>query len=355
MLSEHITGGQAEHVKENLPDDMTMRTSQNLCSLGIDLGGTNVRAGVIDHGSRTLSRVKRRSRAELGPRIGIDNLLEVAREAIAEAGLTLEAIGSVGLASAGPMDFATGRLLYPPNLPGWEDTPIRDEVAANLKRPVTLLNDASAAAYGEYQVRGGDGHSLLLWTLGTGIGAGLVLQGKILEGAHSHGSECGHMIIDMNSQRELPGTGQCGTVESICSARSLVARCREALEQGSPSSLRNASADQLTARDIGEAAESGDDLAYQLVMETARALGVATTSMMHAFDPEVVLFGGGMTFGRHETALGRRFLERIVHEVHQRTFPRLRELTKLDYAQLGGDAGFVGAARWACCRAATAT
>ena len=168
----------------------------------------------------------------------------------------------------------------------------------------------------------------------------------ILEGQHSHGSECGHMIIQMDGGRLLEGTNQYGTLEAYASARSLVRRCREDLDSGRPSLLREkiAAGEKLTPILIGAAATAGDELADELIMDTAKYMGVGTTTLMHTIDPDMVLFGGGMTFGRNETEIGRRFLQRIRDEVKLRAFPVPYARTILDFATLGGNAGYIGAA-----------
>jgi glucokinase len=244
------------------------------------------------------------------------------------------------------MDIPAGLLLDPPNLPGWTNFPIRDRLAETLRLPTVLQNDANAAAYGEFWAGGAkDARSLVFWTLGTGIGCGIILDDLIVEGAHSHGAECGHIIVEMTNGR-LCGTGQYGTLEAYAGARALVARCEQALSAGRESSLaaRLAAGEKLTPLLIAEAAESGDSLCDDLVMETARYMAVGTVTLMHTINPEMVLFGGAMTFGRTESKLGRRFLQEICAEVKRRAFPIPATKTKIEYASLGGDAGYIGAA-----------
>ncbi len=250
------------------------------------------------------------------------------------------------------MDIRKGLLLSPANMPLWHDMPVRDETAKRLGKPTLLQNDANAAAYGEFWVGAAkDAGSLVFWTLGTGIGCGIIYDNEIIEGAHSLGSECGHIIIDMDGPRVHPGTGQRGTLEAYASARAVIARCREALDAGRSTSVkaRVDAGDELTPKLIAEEAEKGDSLADEIVMETARYLGIGTVSVMHTVDPEMVLFGGAMTFGAMKTPLGRRFLKRIQEEVKQRAFPPCSENTVVDFARLGGDAGYIGAAGCARC------
>jgi glucokinase len=195
-----------------------------------------------------------------------------------------------------------------------------------------------------------DADSLMFWTLGTGIGGGIVIDGKILTGAHSHAGECGHMIIQMEGGEPSPH-GIHGALELYAGARALVRRAQQALDEGQPSVLQNwiAAGEELEPRLIARAAEEHDDLAEELIMQTARYLAIGTINIMHVINPDTVLLGGAMTFGRKETSLGRRFLGRIRETINQHAFPIPAERTVIDYASLGGDAGYIGAA--GCARA----
>jgi glucokinase len=328
---------------------MTVLRDEAPFYVGVDVGGTNIKVGVVsDHGN-SLSYISYPTDAEKGPDHGIDTICRGIDTAVAEAGLTLEEIRAVGLATPGTMDIPAGMLLDPPNLPGWDNIPIRERVAERVKRPTTLQNDANAAAYGEYWVGAGRHvHSMVFWTLGTGIGCGIIIADMIIRGEHSHGSECGHIIIEMNGGRRC-ATGQYGTLEAYASATALKARCREALADGKESILRDwmAEGKELDPLLMAKAAEQGDQLANDLIMETATYMGVGTTSVLHTINPNMMLYGGAMTFGRHDTELGRRFLQRIKDEVKSRAFPIPYEKTLFDYATLGGDAGYIGSAGYA--------
>jgi glucokinase len=237
------------------------------------------------------------------------------------------------------MDLPRGLLLDPPNLPGWSNLPIRDLLAGRLGKPTVLQNDGNAAAYGEYWAGAGRGtRSLVLFTLGTGVGGGIVEEGRIIEGRHSHGAECGHIVIQMDNARQC-SCGGYGHLEAYASATALVKRAAEALETEPDSDLLDAlNANALTSRAVGEAAARGDRLARRLMHETARYLAVGAVCLMHTIDPDVVLFGGGMI------AAGPTFLEQIRDGVRAMAFPVPASQTRIDYAGLGGDAGFIGAA-----------
>lgn len=315
--------------------------------LGVDVGGTNIKVGVVDDAGHPLSKTSLPTEPKRGPEAGLETMAAAGQQALAQAGLSWGNIRGVGLATPGTMDIPAGLLLEPPNLgPLWYNYPIRDRLAERLGIQTVLQNDANAAAYGEFWGgRAREARSLVFWTLGTGIGCGIIIEDMILEGAHSHGAECGHIIVEMTNGR-LCGTGQYGTLEAYAGARALIARCEEALAAGRGSSIdeRIRAGAELTPKLIADCAEQGDPLCDELILQTARYLGVGTTTLMHTIDPEMVLLGGAMTFGRDDRPLGRRFIQELRDEVKRRAFPIPAARTKIEYASLGGDAGFIGAA-----------
>lgn len=320
--------------------------------LGIDVGGTNVKAAVVDAGGVVRGRGTVPTEQELGPAAGLDRIEAAAVAALADAGVELAEIAAVGLATPGPMNLKGGTLLCPSNLPGWQNWAIRESVEARFGKPTTLQNDANAAAYGEYWSGAGrDSDSMVLWTLGTGIGCGIILRDAVIEGEHSHGSECGHIIIDCRSDARVhPGTGMKGTLEAYCGARGVIARTREALDADrgvSSMHERLRDGEKLTPKLICEAAADGDDLATEILKETAQLLGVGTVSILHTIDPDCVLLAGAMTFGGAGTPTGELFLETIREEVRRRAFPTVAECLDISFAALGSDAGVVGAAGYA--------
>jgi glucokinase len=266
-------------------------------------------------------------------------------EAIKAAGLRLDQIAAIGVATPGTMDIPAGIILDPPNLKPWQNVPVRQFVQDRFKLPTAFQNDANAAAFGEYWVGAGkDVHSLVLFTLGTGIGGGIIIGDLVVEGEHSHGAELGHQKIEMTNPRQC-GCGRWGCLEAYASATSVVKRTLEALNQDAGRSGLHAllkKQGELTSKDIFETAANGDSLAAKIVEDTAFYLAVGATNMMHMIDPDLVAFSGGMV------AAGEGFLERIRHHVKELAFPVPAQKTKICYAQLGSDAGFIGAA--ACAR-----
>jgi glucokinase len=223
----------------------------------------------------------------------------------------------------------------------WRNVPVRDHVQKVFNLPTAFQNDANAAAFGEFWAGAGrDAHSIVLFTLGTGVGGGVIVGDVVLEGEHSHGAEIGHMKIEVTNPRQC-GCGRFGCLEAYASATAVVKRSLEALSLKGVNSplkeLRNKEGG-LTARDVFEAAADGDMLADTVVEDTAYYLAVGAMNMMHTIDPDMVVFTGGMI------AAGEAFLQRIRGFVKELAFPVPAERTAICYASLGSDAGYIGAA-----------
>ena len=324
--------------------------------VGLDLGGTNTKVGVVDDAGRSLSWLSVPTDAEKGPEDASARMGQAVKDAIRQAGLEPSAIARVGLGSPGTMDIPAGMLIEPVNLKGWDYFPIRDRVSHHCGLPVAFVNDAAAAAYGEYWVGAGrEFHSLVLFTLGTGIGCGIIVGDLSIDGENSHGAECGHLIIDDAEDARLCGCGQPGHLEAYASATALSRRTDEVLstrlrqktslgkrieeEQQKPEADRRGIPELVAIE-----AEAGDQVAMELILETARYLGIGVVSLMHTIDPNGVLLGGAMTFGGNASEVGQKFLARIKQEVDRRAFALLAKRTTIDFATLGGDAGYIGAA-----------
>jgi glucokinase len=315
--------------------------------VGLDLGGTDVKVGVIDDLGRPLCWQTTPTQPQNGPEDACRRVGKTVLEAIQAAGLEPAAVVRAGLGSAGILDSAAGILLKPVNLKGWDNFPLRDRINAHCGLPVTLANDANAAAYGEFWIGSGrDFHSMVLFTLGTGIGSGIIVGDLAIDGEHNCGAECGHIVIDCTESARLCGCGQRGHLEAYASGTALVERAREALEAGRPSSLRErlAQCPHLTPKLVAHEAEAGDALALKIIADTARYLAIGIVNLMHTINPNGVLLGGAMTFGGGQSPLGRRFLGWIKEEVCRRAFRGPAEQTVIDFATLGGDAGYIGAA-----------
>jgi glucokinase len=314
---------------------------------GIDLGGTNIKVGVVDDLGQPLSWLSIPTEIEKGPEDASQRMGNAVHRAIREAGLELNAIVRVGLGSPGGMDIPAGMLTTTINLTGWDNFPIRDRVGHHCGLPITFENDANAAAYGEYWVGSGrDFPSMVLLTLGTGIGCGIIIGDLVVQGAHSHGGEAGHVIIDPRDDARMCGCGARGHLEAYASALAVIKRTQDALDAGHSTSLSKqlAGGAELTPKLIAEEAERGDALSQKIIFDTAHYLGIGVVDVMHVVDPAVVLLGGAMTFGGAESELGRQFLNQVKDVVKRLARPVPARDTVIDFATLGGDAGFIGAA-----------
>jgi len=326
---------------------ITLADARGPLFVGADLGGTNIKVGVVDDLGRPLSWHTVRTEAQTGPADGARRIALAVLKAIELAGVQPSEIAGVGLGSPGTMDIPSGMLLDPPNLPGWINFPLRDRVSEQCGLPVTFANDAGAAAYGEFWIGSGrDVNSLVLFTLGTGIGCGIIVDGMSIDGEHSHGAECGHMIIDCSDGARMCQCGRTGHLEAYTGANAVMKRTLEALATGHSSSLqaRRSRGETITPLVLSQEAEAGDELAATIILETAKYLGVGVVSLLHTIDPAIVVIGGAMTWGGHDTATGRAFLQAVRDEVRLRAFPTPAAQTRIDYASLGGDAGYLGAA-----------
>src|SRR5207245_1822716 len=308
--------------------------------VGLDVGGTTMKAGVVDDHGQPLSAVSLPTEAYKGQEQGLERMCETIRLAVHKSGLQPHEIAAIGVATPGTMDIPGGIILDPPNLHPWKNVPVRKTIQEAFKVPTAFQNDANAPAYGEYWAGAGRGaHSMVLFTLGTGVGGGIVIGDTVIEGEHSHGAELGHQKIEVTNPRQC-GCGRWGCLEAYASATAVVRRTCEALAHDSSRSALHRVLEQrgeITAKDVFDAA-AADALAAKIVEDTAFYLAVGAMNMMHTIDPDMVVYGGGMT------AAGEPFLERIRQHVRQLAFPVPAERTQIRYAQLGSDAGFIGAA-----------
>jgi glucokinase len=309
--------------------------------VGLDVGGTSMKAGVVDDHGDSLGSVSLPTEAHRGQQFGLERMCESIRQAVAACGRKMKDISAIGVATPGTMDIPAGLILDPPNLKPWQNVPVRDYVHKAFGLPTAFQNDANAAAFGEYWAGAGrEANSLVFFTLGTGVGGGIIINDYVLEGQHSHGAELGHVPIEMTNPRQC-GCGRMGCLEAYASATAVVKRTMEALtKSGARSPLRQQSKKEggLSARDVFEAAHGGDKLAETIVAETATYLAIGAVIAMHAIDPDMVVFGGGMI------AAGNGFLDRIRKEVKRLALPVPAEKTQIRFASLGSDAGYVGAA-----------
>lgn len=318
--------------------------AERLIYVGLDVGGTTMKAAAVNDAGQPLSApVVTDTQPELGQEAGLKAMCDTISRAVAAANLTMADIAAVGVATPGLMDIKAGLILDPPNLKPWKNVPVREYIQQTFRKATTYQNDANAAAYGEFWVGSGQSAaSMVLFTLGTGIGGGIILGDVIVEGEHSHGGELGHLRIDMPDRGRLCGCGARGCLEAYASAPQVVKRAREDMASWrGPTRLRNyytANDDEFTAKDVFDLAAAGDELAAKVVDDTAYYLALGACAVIATVDPEMIVFGGGMV------AAGEWFRVKIEGYVRRFGLPFPTKSVKITFATLGSDAGFIGAA-----------
>jgi glucokinase len=329
------------------PDLLPISAAQNPLFVGVDVGGTGIKIGLVDNRGRTVAFTSIPTEEERGAEHAVGRIARAINRLLQETSPAADSVACIGLGTPGTMDIPSGMLLEPPNLPNWCHFPIRDRLAEACRMPVFFANDAGAAAYGEFWVGSGrEFHSIVMLTLGTGVGGGIIIGDLSIDGENSHGSECGHIIIDSSDTARHCSCGQRGHLEAYASATALIQRAQEALASGRKSTLTRALADgqRLDGLLVAREAEAGDELSLELVLDTADYLTIGIVTLIHTIDPGAVVLGGAMNFGGERSPLGRRFLERIREGVRARAFPVPASRVKIRFASLGGNAGYIGAA-----------
>lgn len=310
--------------------------------IGLDLGGTNIKYGVVDDKAKTLSKGSHPTPSTSDPVILIEGLVHAAHEAVKLAGLPMAQIDFIGVGSPGMLDLKAGVVLIAPNLPALRNVSMASAIAKQTGRPTVLENDANAAGFGEFWAGAGRDPSirnLVMLTLGTGVGSGIVIDGKVLHGAFDLAGEAGHMIVMPNGR--LCGCGQRGCLEAYASASATARRAEEALaagEESKLSALYSRGVDRMTTKDIFDAAKEGDALATRITEETTTLLGIACVSLCRVLDPQMIVFAGGMILA------GQYLFDRVRSSFAEHTWKMVPPKVQIVPAQLGNDAGFIGAA-----------
>lgn len=309
-------------------------TALNSLILGIDLGGTDTKFGIVDAAGKVLRRAKFPTDNSAGPARALEIIAAHAREVIAG-----DPVAAVGMGVPGPMSSRLGIVFEAPNLPGWIETPVRDILEGHLGLPVTLNNDANAAAFGEYWTGAGRGaETMILFTLGTGIGGGIVLGGTLYTGPDDTAGELGHMCIDPDGP--LCGCGRRGCLEAFASATGIRRYVRERLDAGATTSLHIPDGDWDTfgTKLLYDAALAGDAFSREVFEYAAMMLGIGAANVINIFNPDRVVYGGAMANA------GDLLFEPLIRTARARAFERPASRALICPAQLGEDAGLVGAA-----------
>lgn len=304
-------------------------------ALAFDLGGTELRAALVDDGGKLLAFASVPTRARDGPNAVIEQIAMLAEKTCSEVP-DARPLG-VGIGAPGPLDPVLGILTAPPTLSGWREVPLARLLQDRLKLPVRLENDANAAALGEWRFGAGRGAaSLVFVTVSTGIGGGVISDGRIMHGRRGLAGEIGHMTITSEGERCL--CGAVGCFEAVASGTALGRRATALTKPGDGSALRTLSDDgEVTGRHVVEAARAGDEAALALIEREARWLGIGFTNLLHLYSPDMIVMGGGISHG-HDL-----LRDRIEATMRERAMPAYRDVPVVP-AQLARHAGLIGAA-----------
>lgn len=307
--------------------------------VGIDLGGTNIVAGVVDENYRIISKASTKTNCPRPEKEIADDMAKMALQAISNAELSVDDIEWIGVGSPGIANSSTGILEYSNNL-GFKDTPLVKYIQETIKKPVFIENDANAAAYGEYVAGAAKGaRNAVCITLGTGVGAGIVIDGKIYSGSNFAGAEIGHTVIEVDGPQ--CSCGRKGCFEAFSSATGLIRMTREAMAEN-PESIMNKMAEEkgkVTARTSFDAMRAGDETAKKVVDKYIKYLAAGITNTINIFQPDVLCIGGGVCNEGDPLLLPVKAL--VKDEVYTRNSEKNTEIV---IAKLGNDAGIIGAA-----------
>ena len=307
--------------------------------IGIDVGGTGVQVGVVSEQGQILATDSFPTGVGRPYQEMVQDMVRCTKSAVTKAGLTLEDVKSIGLGIPGIADAKTGTVIFCTNL-GWRDIPLRAEIQKYIDKPVYIDNDATVAGLAE-SVAGVSANtdSSVFLTLGTGVGGGIIIHGKVWSGSHGVGSEIGHMILKMGGE---PCTcGNHGCVERYCSATAIIRMAREAVKEHPESAiLTGAKGDpaNINAKIVFDAAKASDPVGMQVFREYVSYLAQAISNIIQFLDPEVIALGGGVS--KAGDFLLNAVREEVPHYLLYKNIPAARiELAKLD-----ADAGIIGAA-----------
>ena len=307
--------------------------------VGIDLGGTNIKIGCFDSGLNLLCKTSTPTDADMGPEAVVEKMAEAVEQLVAEAGSGLQDVCAAGIGSPGPARYSKGIIVNATNMPKFKNVPLRQMLSERLGKPVVLENDANAACWGEYVLGAGKGvEDMAFFTLGTGIGGGIITNGELVHGWDDNGAELGHMIVYPDGRK--CACGQRGCAEAYASATSTAKRATEAIEAGAESSLKEVLEEksEITSKDVYEHLAGGDELAKEITDKTAEVLGILCINVLHAAEPKRLVFAGGMI------AAGNVLLNRIRDYFDEHIWALKKETVEICFATLGEDVGIIGAA-----------
>ncbi len=297
--------------------------------IGIDLGATHLLVLLTDLEAQPVVRLQEPFSVEEGPEAGLARIVKLIEQALLQAGLAMDQVFGVGIGIPGPLDFATGKPIFPPIMPGWHDTPIRERLRERLGKPVHLDNDANLGAIGEYWWGAGRGaRNVAFVKVGTGIGCGLIMEGQIYRGEVGSAGEIGHTVIDEDGPSCRCGSNGC--LEAMASAPAI-------LQAAQDDPLFPANGKPLTIVDLIKAAQDGNSAAIRLFAQAGRRIGTALTSLVNLLNPGIIVVGGGVA------RAGPFFLDPLRETVRRCALPVAAPSTHIVESTLGSEAIAIGA------------
>lgn len=311
-------------------------TMDNKHVLGVDIGGTKIAVGLVDASGKQVAGDRIDTK---GPHETMERVVAVCRDLIANAGVPKDRVAAVGIGCAGPIDGKEGRVKAAPNLPGWSEIPLVSYLQDALQLPTYLENDANAAAVGEFLFGAGRGHKNMVYmTVSTGVGGGVVTDGRLYRGENGNAAELGHITIAWDGRQ--CNCGNRGCLEAYASGTGLAKRAQELVRDGQlPVLLELAgSVENITAETVVSAVRQGDAEAKRLWDETMEILGAGIASVINTFNPSRIVLGGGLT------KAGDLLFEPVRKTALARAMPPLAEIVDIVPAELGDAVGVVGAA-----------
>jgi glucokinase len=315
----------------------------NLPVLAIDLGGTKIIAAIVSHQGQVMAKEYHPTLAKEGPSSVINRMCLAIDHLFEARSIDLSQLHSISIAAAGAIDFDRGVVTSSPNLPGWHDVPLRDIVSSKYKVNTCLINDASAGALGEHEFGAGRGvNNLIFLTVGTGIGGGIIINGRLYLGPSGSAGEIGHITIDVNGPR--CSCGNTGCLETLASGTAIAREAIRRIGRGERSVLADmveGEIENITAELVGMAAQGGDSLAREVISQAATYLGVGMVSLVNIFNPEMIIVGGGVM------QMADLLLEPARQVVKERAFSLAAQAVRIVPTQLGGEAVVLGAAVFA--------
>jgi len=300
--------------------------------IGVDLGGTQIRAIRTDLEGEKVARSQLPTEAKLGGEAVLERIFSAIDEVMSE--VEPEEVVGMGIGAPGPMD-AEGRIYDPPNLPNWGDFSLTERIRDRFGRPAFAGNDANLAALGEHRFGAGRGvDDLVYMTVSTGIGVGIISGGRLLLGARGYAAEIGHQTLV--AEGPICGCGQPGHLEALASGPSIARNATERLEAGASSTIPD-HGEQITGKSVTDAAKAGDELARELLAEAGCYIGLGLVNLIHILEPKRVLIGGGVS------QAGDLLFEPIRETVYQRVMSPIYRVVEIVPAALGADVGLMGA------------